>query len=175
VTDALSDADLVGSPVAAADLPYLALVFGNAEVGKTLGGTRSEEQILAIYSHWRDAWQRYDFGPFVFRDQRDTFIGYSGLLPAPIGEPGDVELLYGIVPEFWGRGVTTRMSRLVVDWAFAERGLDQLVAYTLPTNHASQGVMKKLGFRYQRDVDKAGMPHVLYRLTPDEWSAARDG
>ena len=90
---------------------------------------------------------------------------------ASIGEPGDIQLVYGILPSFWGRGVATSMSRLVVDWAFSRRGIASLVAYTLKTNHASMGVMKKLGFSYQRDIEKAGFPHVFYRLTREAWSA----
>ncbi len=163
--EALRDGELVGTPVSARDLPYLVLLFGDVEVGKTLGGTRSDEEVLAIYSRWRSVWEEHGYGPFVFRSSPGAFVGYSGLVPAAIGEPNDVELLYGIEPGFWGRGVATRMSRLVVDWAFAQRGIDSLVAYTLKTNHASMGVMKHLGFRYERDIEKAGFPHVFYRLT----------
>jgi RimJ/RimL family protein N-acetyltransferase len=43
-------------------------------------------------------------------------------------------------------------------------GLDDIVAFTLPTNDASRRVMEKLGFSYERDIEHAGMPHVLYRL-----------
>lgn len=170
--DALRDGDLVGMPVSDSDLPYLALVFGNAEVGKTLGGTRSDDEIVAIYARWRDLWEQHRYGPFLFRGAGDTFVGYSGVQPAPIGEPGDIELLYGILPNFWGSGVATRMSRLVVDWAFDRPAINSLVAYTLKTNHASMGVMKKLGFSYERDIEKAGLPHVFYRLTRDIWSTS---
>ncbi|MFP8878412.1 MAG: GNAT family N-acetyltransferase [Myxococcota bacterium] len=172
MTDTLQDGELVGMRVSASDLPYLALLFGNAEVGKTLGGTRSDDEIVAIYSRWRDLWEERQFGPFLFRAGGDTFVGYSGVVPAPIGEPGDIELLYGILPSFWGRGVATRMSRLVVDWAFGQLDIDSLVAYTLKTNFASMGVMKKLGFSYERDIENAGFPHVFYRLTRESWSTS---
>ena len=38
-----------------------------------------------------------------------------------------------------------------------------LVAFTLPTNLGSRGVMEKVGFRYERDITWANLPHVLYR------------
>jgi RimJ/RimL family protein N-acetyltransferase len=44
-----------------------------------------------------------------------------------------------------------------------------LVCFTLTTNHASQRVMEKVGFRYERDVLHAGLPHVLYRLSASAW------
>ena len=39
-----------------------------------------------------------------------------------------------------------------------------IVAFTLTTNGASRRVMEKLGFRFERDIIHAGLPHVLYRL-----------
>lgn len=167
--NSLQDGELVGMPVSASDLPYLAVLFGDVEVAKTLGGIRSDDEIVAIYSRWRSLWDELQYGPFMFRIDGDAFVGYSGVVPAPIGSPGDIELLYGILPSFWGRGVATRMSQLVVDWAFGQRGFDSLVAYTLETNTASMGVMEKLGFRYERDIEKSGFSHVLYRLTRETW------
>ena len=34
---------------------------------------------------------------------------------------------------------------------------------------ASRRVMERVGFRYERDIIWAGMPHVLYRLSADTW------
>jgi RimJ/RimL family protein N-acetyltransferase len=39
------------------------------------------------------------------------------------------------------------------------------VAFTLPTNTGSRRVMEKLGFHYEREISRAGLAHVLYRLT----------
>ena len=38
-----------------------------------------------------------------------------------------------------------------------------IVCFTLPTNRASQRVMEKVGFVYERDITHANLPHVLYR------------
>jgi hypothetical protein len=43
--------------------------------------------------------------------------------------------------------------------------LADVVCLTLPTNRASQRVMEKAGFGYERDVVHTGLPHVLYRIT----------
>lgn len=40
------------------------------------------------------------------------------------------------------------------------------------TNFASMGVMKNLGFSYERDIEKAGFPHVFYRLTRESCSTS---
>ena len=40
---------------------------------------------------------------------------------------------------------------------------------TMTTNVASRGVMEKLGMQYDRNVEHAGLPHVLYRLDRQTW------
>ena len=49
-----------------------------------------------------------------------------------------------------------------VELAFGPLGLDRVVAFTLPDNVASRRVMAKAGFIYGRDIEHAGLPHVLY-------------
>ena len=52
---------------------------------------------------------------------------------------------------------------MTVEHAFTGLGLAELVSFTLTTNTASQTVMAKLGFVRDREVDHAGVPHVLFR------------
>ena len=120
-------------------------------------------QSLVRLEHWLDVWRARDFGPWIFR-RHGVFIGYAGLGPRRQPSEGEVELLYALLPEAWGKGLATRMGRLAVEHAFGPLGLPQLVAYTLPTNRGSRRVMEKLGFEYERDVEHAGLPHVFYRL-----------
>jgi RimJ/RimL family protein N-acetyltransferase len=42
------------------------------------------------------------------------------------------------------------------------------VSFTLTTNRASQRVMEKAGLGFDRRIEHAGLPHLLYRLSaPD--------
>ena len=75
-----------------------------------------------------------------------------------------MELLYGLVADAWGRGLASELARESLRVAFAELSLPELVAFTLPDNLRSRAVMERAGFRYERDVLHAGLPHVLYRL-----------
>ena len=43
-------------------------------------------------------------------------------------------------------------------------GLDEVVAFTLPTNTPSRAVLERLGFTFAGDVVHADLLHVLYRL-----------
>jgi RimJ/RimL family protein N-acetyltransferase len=53
---------------------------------------------------------------------------------------------YSTLPEFRGRGYTTRAAQLVALWAFAETDIARLIAGALPTNAGSQRVLEKAGF-----------------------------
>jgi RimJ/RimL family protein N-acetyltransferase len=90
--------------------------------------------------------------------------------PVAVGGRDEVEVGYGIVPEFWGQGMATELARESVRVGFAVLGRADLVSFTLPTNQKSRRVMEKAGFRYERDVEHAGLPHVLYRLRQAEWA-----
>ncbi len=87
------------------------------------------------------------------------------------GAPG-VELLYALRPDRQGQGLATELAGAVVRCAFDELVLPELVGYTLPTNTASRRVLEKAGFRRERDVVHAGLPHVLYRATRTSTSSA---
>jgi ribosomal-protein-alanine N-acetyltransferase len=84
------------------------------------------------------------------------------------GHP-EVELGYRVAAAWWGRGIATEMASALVAVARDRLGLADLVAFTLPYNLASRRVMEKAGFTYERDIEWAALPHVLYRqrLAPD--------
>ena len=75
----------------------------------------------------------------------------------------EVEAGWAIVPKRWGEGLATELARASVSTAFEQLGLGEVVAFTLPDNAASRRVMEKVGLTYERDIEHAGLPHVLYR------------
>jgi ribosomal-protein-alanine N-acetyltransferase len=66
------------------------------------------------------------------------YRGYSG----NVGEIG-----YVLKTAYRGQGIMTEAVKLIVDFGFAVLKLNQVVAYTSPTNLASQSVLKRVGFR----------------------------
>jgi RimJ/RimL family protein N-acetyltransferase len=119
-------------------------------------------------------WERDGFGWWVARHRPDgRFVGRGGLRRIQIGGREEVELGYGLVADFWGRGLATELARASVRVGFEVMGLPDLVSFTLPTNHKSRRVMEKVGFRYERDGEHAGLPHVFYRLRREDWAGGR--
>lgn len=111
-----------------------------------------------------DHWERHGFGMWLLRD-RETgeMVGRGGLQYTYTAGLNDVEAGWAIVPERWGQGLASELAQACVEVGFEQVGLLEIIAFTLPSNLASRRVMEKAGFRYDRDIVHAGLPHVLYR------------
>ena len=130
-----------------------------------LGGARTPSQVRAFMLRDADHWKRHRFGPWVVRDRATReVVGRVGIQCTQVGGADEVELAWMIASRRWGEGLATEAARAAVRAAFEGAGLAELVAFTLHDNHASRAVMTKLGMTYERDLEHAGLPHVLYRL-----------
>jgi RimJ/RimL family protein N-acetyltransferase len=84
----------------------------------------------------------------VFEGSTDELAGFAGL--RVLEATGDVELLYGLYPRCWGRGLATEASRALLRYGFEELGLARIVAGADEPNLASLRVIERLGMRYER-------------------------
>ncbi|MCA1907483.1 MAG: GNAT family N-acetyltransferase [Magnetospirillum sp.] len=106
------------------------------------------------------------------------FLGYVGLnepaQPMPFQVDGKpvVELAWRLSRQHWGQGYASEAAAACLDFAFATLDQDEVVAYTVPHNTRSRGVMKRIGMVRDLDGDfdhpilEPGHPlrhHVLYR------------
>src|SRR3954447_8497583 len=120
---------------------------------------RARSLLDGLIAHW----ERWRFGPWTLLLEGEI-IGYDGLRHADVGGRPEIELMWFLDADHWGRGYATEMAREAVRVAFEVLELDELVAQTVDVNRASRGVMEKLGMRHEGDVMHAGLPHVIYRL-----------
>jgi len=174
--DQLRTPRLLLSRPSTSDLHDLIRFNQDARVMATLGGVRSRAETEEYLQRQLDHWERYGFGWWIARDaQTECFAGRGGLRRLAIGGRDEVEVGYSFLPEFWGHGLATELARESARVGFAKLHLPELVSFTLATNDASRRVMEKVGFRYERDLLYADLPHVLYRLTSAAWnSGGRD-
>jgi [ribosomal protein S5]-alanine N-acetyltransferase len=150
------------------DLPDYVRIFTDPRVDEELwpADLRTPDQVAAILKGSIEHWDRWGFGPWtVLERDSERIVGRVGLeYTSKFGHP-EVELEWFIDPGAWGRGYATEMAQEAVRAAFTTLGLDTLISYTVHDNAASRAVMEKLGMEYETDVENAGMPHVLYRLS----------
>ena len=108
-------------------------------------------------------WEEHGFGPWVWSGAvSGEPVGYGGLHRTDVEGAAEVEVLYAVPSARWGEGIATAIARESVRFAFDELGLERLVCFTRTDNLASRRVMEKAGFHYERDFERAGLPHALY-------------
>ncbi len=73
---------------------------------------------------------------------------YGGTISLRNEGSGRAEIAYGAHPAIRGTGVVERALRLLLDWGFAEKGLETVVWYAHVGNWASRKVAWRLGFSY---------------------------
>ena len=162
--DTFTTARLAATRRSAADYDDLRRLHQDPVAMATLsadGQPLTAEQTRASLEHW----ERHGFGVWTFRDLADgAFVGYCGLRHDLMDGRQEVELLYALLPAYWGRSLASEMAAAELAIGFEQLGLADVIAYTLTTNRASRRVMEKAGFSYERDIVHVGLPHVLYRL-----------
>jgi RimJ/RimL family protein N-acetyltransferase len=135
------------------------------QVMATLGGIRSDDETRLFILNNLHHWEQYGFGLWLFRDKiTQQFVGRAGLRKTIVEGTDEVELAYALMAKFWGQGLATEMSQNILKIGCDLLGLQEVVCFTLTTNFASKRVMEKLGFKYEREIIYAGLPHLLYRL-----------
>jgi len=100
--------------------------------------------------------------------QEDVLVGFCGLRRA--GPEPIIELLYGLAPQFWGRGLATEASQAVLAYAFQFHLTDVVYACTDAPNTASIRVMERLGM--SRRPDREGL--VCYSIRSGEEAPCGD-
>jgi [ribosomal protein S5]-alanine N-acetyltransferase len=137
-----------------------------APAGHPNGGMLSDEETRRFLDKDAAHWEQYGYGLWALRANSDgRFVGRAGLRHTQVGGTDEVELAYALVADAWGQGFATEIAGALVGLGFDQLGLATIVCFTLTTNRASQRVMQKAGFRYERDLIHAGLPHVFYRRT----------
>ena len=155
--------------IRADDLDHLASLLSDPDVvkyvgdGQPAGRDEAERALESIIKHW----QTHGFGRWAVVDKSSgEFIGFGGLRSL-FGTP---EVVYHLAKAHWGKGYATELARAAVQFGFAERGFDRIVAITKPQNAASIHVMDKLGLRFEKDARYYDIDVVQYEINREEFT-----
>ncbi|MBY4897051.1 GNAT family N-acetyltransferase [Cupriavidus sp. AU9028] len=107
-----------------------------------------------------------EFGQFRILDsEHRRFVGLAKL-ELPTADADTAELGYMILPEYWGRGIGSRIARQLIARAEEQRGLRSLFAIIDPANLPSRKILINNGFASREFRDFDGLPgEVLERET----------
>ena len=153
-------------------------------VMRWLGGQQDDATYAAAFDRL-DGYQR-DFGHtfwIVERKSDGAVLGFCGLKrvnaeAAP--NQGDFEIGWRLREDCWGGGIAKEAAIACLDVAFGRFQAPHVVAFTVPGNRASWGLMERLGMRHRADLDFEDArfgpelnPTIVYRIDAEEWPAAR--
>ena len=129
-----------------------------------IGGLRSTEQTTEYMKHNLAHWAEHGHGIWILRERATgCFAGRGGLRNITLEGKDEVEVAYGLMPEFWNKGLTTEFVRAVVRIGFSDMGFSSLACVTQRDNMASLRVLKKTDFHFESDVVYKDAPHLLFR------------
>jgi ribosomal-protein-alanine N-acetyltransferase len=84
-------------------------------------------------------------------------------------DPPELQLLYGLAPAYWGKGLATEAARAMIHYGFDSLAFDRIIASADAPNAASLRVMEKVGMTFEKRVDQNGLDTVYYSIRREQW------
>ena len=181
MTTTLTSERLILRPWRDDDLDALAQLCADPEVmahfPAVLDRAGSAELLGKLMAHQAE----HGFTFWCLERRKDgAVIGFTGLARVGFDAPfvPAVETGWRLVRPYWGQGYALEAARRSLQFAFEQLGLDEVVAFTVPGNVRSWGVMERLGMRRNPadDFEHPGLPpghplrpHWLYRIKREDW------
>ncbi len=133
---------------------------------------RAFRRRLQQYNHEMQTGQGYSF--LIFRRELDTLLGGISVTNVRRGVAQSASLGYWIGRPYARQGFMGEALTAVLDFAFDQLGLHRVEAACLPENAASQGLLRKVGFReegYARGylrINGMWQDHVLFGILAED-------
>jgi RimJ/RimL family protein N-acetyltransferase len=108
-----------------------------------------------------DGWKELGYGFFAVELRLSSrFIGWFGLNKVRDHPDlyGETEIGGSIDPDLWRGGLATEAARVVLNYAFAELGLERIVARYRSDNSASGMLVGKIGMHPWKEVPHLDLP-----------------
>jgi ribosomal-protein-alanine N-acetyltransferase len=126
---------------------YFALQ-GNEEVMQYIRPVKTREESDSFLSEKILAADPGDFKGYWVVEEKDSglFVGCFVIIPIP-DDIEKTQLGYSFLPEYWGKGFATEVSKEGVNYFNTETPLAEIYGITETPNIASQKVLLKAGFQ----------------------------
>ncbi len=127
------------------------------------------------------------FGFYALANREtDEAMGFCGLSRTaerlePFVPTGSVEIGWRLARRHWGHGYITEAAKRLLDFGFAEKQLNEIIAFAVAGNRRSTAVMQRIGMVAvpERDFMMPGIedaraeirPHVVYAIDRAAWQA----
>jgi ribosomal-protein-alanine N-acetyltransferase len=107
----------------------------------------------------------------VFLKHENVLIGFAGFWK--FHDPPILELLYGIEPAYWHRGLATEAGSAILKYGFDELSFKRIEASTDAGNEASVRVMQRLGMTFWKREITNGLDTIYYAIPREDFEYRR--
>ncbi|MDH3493055.1 MAG: GNAT family N-acetyltransferase [Acidobacteriota bacterium] len=162
---------LIHKPFTINDLDDLVQLRSDPDVVRYLGGE------IAMTRDWNKTRLEFYIGCYqqgigqhmMYWRETGQLIGWSGLQPLEGG--AEIEVSYGLIKNFWNRGIGFETAHMWMKFGFEEQNLERIVAVADGDNTASWRIMEKLGMKFEKKEEHYSMDCVVYGITREEWES----
>lgn len=120
------------------------------------------EQRRDIFLEWTNTYDQHSHPIGIFVN--DEFVGSTGL--SATDEPGEVEIGYWVDQAHQGKGIATRSTRALSDWALAQPEIHKVILIHKIGNDGSFQVAQKSGFTQEETFQECnGSPAIRWVKT----------
>lgn len=177
------------TPLTQSDVDISIEMFTDPEVALYVCDLMTETQIRNEMPNWTKRGGNGCIGIWCVTDRKTgEKLGSGLLLPMPVdnddtdyslivmGQIPDAEIEIGfcLKQSAWGRGYATEICRRLLQLAFQETSLGEVVATFEDENVASKKVLEKCGFVHRGRMRSYGQDSPNYRITRDEWNELQE-
>jgi [ribosomal protein S5]-alanine N-acetyltransferase len=169
---AIETARLRLDPIMPGDGEALHALWTLPEVRRHLWDDRvvNREETAAILRRSRRLFAARGFGLWSVREKpAPELVGFGGYWY--FRDPPELELVLGLRPDRWRRGLATEAGHALIRHGFDALGFSEVRGSADARNTASIHLMQRLGMGCRRAV-AAGCDTVFYRIARDAWAAA---
>jgi [ribosomal protein S5]-alanine N-acetyltransferase len=164
-------------PISAHHTAFLHALWADPDVRRFLWDDRviHRDEATAVVDASIESFERHGVGMWLLSLKPQLVpVGFCGL--RHFGETAqEVEILYGLSPSQWRRGLATEAAFAVLAFAFQQARLGRVFAGTDPPNLASQRVIARLGMTYHGNRTINGLDVVYFAIDSESFAALDRG
>ena len=124
----------------------------------------TREQVESILETSRTLFDASGYGLWaVLPQSEDLLIGFCGFWF--FHDPPKLELLYGIAPAYWNRGLATESATAMMRYGFEQLSFERIEGSTDAANSASVRVMERAGMSFSKREQSNGLDTIYYAIS----------
>ena len=147
------------------DVPALAAIHADTEVGQYIGGVRTLAETHCRVTEFIRDYERIGFAKWAVVLRSDgRLIGRCGPQLMRVESCDEVEVGYTFAKSHWGCGYATEAASAALSHLFRAFGKTRLISLIEPPNMRSQRVAMRLGMTHERDIEYEGKTQRLFAI-----------